>query len=185
MPTTEALKERLSQVDPEVQVHRLGIKLVVTGDVFEELKALQDERGAPVFQVEPLEPDVYGLTLTREELSVDDLAEATAGGEPMQSYARHRETTDRGDHHPDGIFLVRGGEGTLPARIGLLDVAPTLYALLGIPPAQDLPGDVVVGPTQRGPATRDGLIDTLDWGDWDVEEPLVDEEALRRLGYVE
>ena len=185
VPTTEALKERLSQVDPEVQVHRLGIKLVVTGDVFEELKALQDERGVPVFQVEALEPDVYGLTLTREELSVEALEAATAGGEPMKNYARYRETTDRGDHHPDGIFLVRGGEGTLPSRIGLLDVAPTLYALLGIPPAQDLPGEVVVGPTQRGPATRDGLIETLDWGDWDVDEPLVDEEALRRLGYVE
>lgn len=185
VPTTEALRALLSATDPEVQVHRLGVKLVVTGDVEEALKGLLDERGAPPYAVEPLQPGVFGLTLTRETLSVDALALARVGDEPMDRFARHREHTDRGDHHPEGIFLVRGaGQGPLPT-MQLLDVAPTLQALMGIPPAVDLRGRIVAGSTERGPASRDALVHDLDWGAWDVEEPLVDEEALRRLGYIE
>ena len=186
VPTTETLRERLGE---GVEVQRLGIKLVVTGPAGTAvaLENLRDEEGLPVYTVETLQDGVWGLTLRRERLSTKELDGATVGGMPMRSFARHREQRDRGDHHPEGIFLARGPgipAGRLP-EMGLLDVAPTLQALMGVPPAQDLPGRVVLGPQDRGPLSRDALLDDLDWGGWDLEAPLVDEDALRALGYIE
>lgn len=187
VPTTEALSARLGE---GVQVHRLGIKLVLLGPegTGEVASSLLDEQGQSAYRVEALQPGVWGLTLRREALGAQELARATVDGEPMQDFARPRERHDRGDHHPEGIFLASGpgiGAGERLPPVGLLDVSPTLQALLGIPPALDLPGRIVLGPTTRGPATRDGLIETLDWGAWSPDAPLVDEDALRALGYID
>ena len=71
--------------------------------------------------------------------------------------------------------------------MGLLDVAPTVQALLGIHPALDLPGVVALGQDRlpkgvAAPASRDELAERF--------RPKggtegVDEAALRALGYVE
>jgi len=61
-------------------------------------------------------------------------------------------------------------------------VSPTLQALLGIPPARDLPGRVVLGDPARGPATRDELV--LEQRFLDGQQG-VNEEGLRELGYVD
>jgi len=59
-------------------------------------------------------------------------------------------------------------------------VGPTLQALMGIAPAQDLPGRILLGPQQRGPASRDTLVQGFEWGSGAAG---VDEAALRALGY--
>ncbi len=49
-------------------------------------------------------------------------------------------------HTLDGVFIVAGPPvrpGPIEGEIGLLDVAPTILSILGLPPAKDLPGRVV------------------------------------------
>jgi hypothetical protein len=71
--------------------------------------------------------------------------------------------------------------------MGLLDVAPTVQALLGVHPAQDLPGVVALGqdrlpPSVAAPASRDELVERFrPKGGADG----VDEAALKALGYIE
>jgi len=99
-----------------------------------------------------------------------------------------------GDHRPDGIFLLagpgarRGGE-LAGARI--VDIAPTLLHLLGLPVPEDMEGRVLTGalsdefaahhPIQRGQATPAS----------EAKRELSDDEArqvesrLRGLGYLE
>lgn len=96
-----------------------------------------------------------------------------------------------GDHHPDGIFAVRGPG--VPARADLgrmrsIDVTPTVLARLGLPLADDMPGRphpllLVDG---HEPATIPGYGDGRGAIDPDVESPGQEEllERLRSLGYV-
>ncbi|HNH49283.1 MAG TPA: alkaline phosphatase family protein, partial [Myxococcota bacterium] len=53
-----------------------------------------------------------------------------------------REPLTVGSHRPVGVFLARG-PGIRPGKVGaleLVDFAPTIYALLGLPAAADMPG---------------------------------------------
>ena len=59
-----------------------------------------------------------------------------------------RRSGDRGsaEHSEWGIFLVRSPlyePGTKFSQIELLDICPTFLALMGLPPAQDMPGVVL------------------------------------------
>jgi len=50
------------------------------------------------------------------------------------------------EHRPQGIFMVRSGifrPGFRFERMGILDVAPTLLALLGLPASREMPGHVL------------------------------------------
>ena len=89
-----------------------------------------------------------------------------------------------GDHHENGIFMAIGPEieaGLVP-EFGLIDVAPTLHALMGIAPAQDLSGEVQIVESELGPATRDNLVGS---GVWREGADGVNEEQLRALGYIQ
>lgn len=188
-PLTERLRARLRAAGLEADVARLGWKLTVTVPPEQEaqaraaVEALADAAGQPFYRVEAVAPGALGLSLLDEALDAERLASDTVGGEPIADYVQAGEPY-AGEHDAAGIFVVRAPgvpPGVLPGA-GLLDVAPTLLALLGIPPAQDLPGAVLVGPTERGPASRDGLA-----GQLRVLEGVegVDEEALRAIGYIE
>jgi hypothetical protein len=199
-PLTERLRARLIEQGLPVDVSRLGIKLNVgltdgAADRLPELRAaleaLVDETGAPVFRVEPVPgaPNALGLTLTDERVTEARIQSGTVGGEPLGDYVRLSETFS-GMHDARGVIYAKGpglpvGQ-TLPS-MGLLDVAPTVQALLGIHPALDLPGVVALGQDRlpkgvAAPASRDELAERF--------RPKggtegVDEAALRALGYVE
>lgn len=104
------------------------------------------------------------------------------------------------EHSEWGVFLVRSPWYVAGAKFGhldLLDVAPTLLALLGLPPARDMPGEILaqgLTPTgrrrvaamekQRVPSYQ-GLRPAN--GPQGERDPVVDEEIrrqLRSLGYI-
>ncbi|MCK6523755.1 alkaline phosphatase family protein [Myxococcota bacterium] len=199
-PLTERLRARLIAQGLPVDVSRLGIKLNVSlteggaarlPELKAALEALVDEHGAPVFRVEPVPgaPSALGLTLTDERVTEARLQTSTVGGEPLSDYVRLSETFS-GMHDARGVIYAKGpglpvGQ-TLPS-MGLLDVAPTIQALLGIHPAQDLPGVIALGQDrlpkdQSAPQSRDELVERF--------RPKggtegVDEAALKALGYIE
>lgn len=66
------------------------------------------------------------------------------------------ETGQSGMHHPDGLLWIRppGGarwEGE-PERVSLVDVAPTLLGLIGLPPGVEMRGRPLAVPSSAGPS---------------------------------
>jgi hypothetical protein len=193
-PRTEALQARLIRALGPLEVTRVGGKLTVTlpatgpclEDLEEAVAALRDGAGESFFRTErlPSDPRSLGLTIDRARLSEAGIASATVGGEPMADYVR-LAAGYAGEHDLEGIFLAMGPGIPAGLRLDpmdLVDVSPTIQALLGIPPAQDLSGRIVLGPATRGPASRDGLLARHRFV---AGEAGVDEEALRGVGYVE
>jgi arylsulfatase A-like enzyme len=91
----------------------------------------------------------------------------------------------------EGIF-VASGPGIRPSaerlRLGILDVTPTLLALLGLPVAADMDGKVAdaalaTGRTPRSIATYEGKRDSAERSETAIDETT--EEQLRGLGYLE
>ncbi|MCB9743657.1 MAG: alkaline phosphatase family protein [Alphaproteobacteria bacterium] len=192
-PLTERLEARLGEAVPGLHVVRLGLKVSLSLEDPAQLPALEaalaalvDAEGAPVYRWEPVPdaPGAIGLTFVDERITAERLAVDSVGGEPLSDYARIVEAF-AGEHDAAGVFLARGPAIPAGERLPdmqLLDVAPTLQALLGIAPAQDLEGRVMLGPSERGPASRDALIEAIRVG---VGSEGVDEEMLRALGYIE
>ena len=191
VPLTDRLKERLEAELGPVQVSRLGIRLSVTAeqaslsDLERQLALLIDDAGLPLYTWEllPGSSDTLGLVLADESPDPERVARGRAGGEPLSDYVRVEDEPFTGDHDPAGVFMARGPgvpKGKDMGQVQMLDVGPTLQALMGIAPAQDLPGRILLGSQQRGPASRDTLVQGLEWGSG---ESGVDEAALRALGY--
>jgi hypothetical protein len=180
-PRTEALAEIL-----RVEVVRRGRKLtVVTPDVegLERTLAslVQASTGAPLYRWEPI-PGGLGLTFADETIDAARLESDTVAGRPLSDFAATTKPF-AGEHDSKGIWLV-AGPGVAAGRtepMELLDVAPTLLALAGIPAARDMPGAVRFGtelprvPTYAALAPPRG----------EAAPVLVNEAALRTLGYVE
>lgn len=191
-PTTEALRARLMPQFPGVQVARLGIKVTVTVEPNQldaldaALRTLTDASGAPFYRWE-IVPDIagtLGLTVMNEHPRPEELAAGTVGGQPMTDFV-HPGEAEAGEHDYEGIFLARGAgvpAGAKLPELQLIDVTPTLLALLGIPPAQDLPGRIALGPQTRGPASFNDLLPDYGAAGRSGE---VNEDALRALGYIE
>jgi len=101
-----------------------------------------------------------------------------------------------GKHHLEGVFLASGGpiRAGIEVRASILDVAPTVLALLGLPVARDLPGRVLVeilDPAflERHPVRYlDSYEGRIERRRVPVEAPLAETEMverLRALGYLE
>jgi tetratricopeptide (TPR) repeat protein len=103
-------------------------------------------------------------------------------------------------HTLDGIVLAAGPPirpGRIPAPAGLLDLVPTLLAVMGLPPAQDMPGRVLEEMLEPGarPAARRAALPSYDTfgrplgGDRTSPEATeADREMLARLealGYIQ
>ena len=113
-----------------------------------------------------------------------------------------RSSGDKGtaEHSEWGIFLVRSPLYEAGARFGhleLLDICPTFLALMGLPPAKDMPGRILVeGATGDGRARLEKMesqrVDSYlplrpAVGPEGERDPGVDEEIrkqLRSLGYI-
>ncbi|HET9886493.1 MAG TPA: alkaline phosphatase family protein [bacterium] len=99
------------------------------------------------------------------------------------------------DDGPDGIFIAAGQNIVKKPKLGqvrLVDIAPTVLALLDMDGAQDMDGRVVeeLFPKAWQKAYPKEQVATYDTGDWQAQTPIpsdVDEELMNRLkalGYV-
>lgn len=134
-----------------------------------------------------------GERVTVELLPMAGVADAgtavTGGAVPRRLADVLTRTTWSGSHDSAGILLMRGPNvprATRAPDIHLLDVAPTLLALLGLPVADDMDGRVrdelfVTPPVVSTVATWNGAMPArvaAGGADGDLEE------RLRALGYV-
>jgi hypothetical protein len=194
-PKTTRLQARLrAQIGP-VDVFRLGQKLTVAllepEQSLEQLQAallgLVEGEDQPFYVLEPVPnaPRSVGLKLANERVTEARITRGRVSGEPMSAYIEMSNTVS-GDHHPEGIFVVKGPEiaaGEKVAEMGLLDVAPTLQGLLGFAPALDLVGSPRFGAPAGGPASRDALVSTFEF--LGSGSPGVNDAQLKALGYIQ
>lgn len=202
-PRTERLSARLNALVGPVDVCRLGHKLVVglTGpDPVAEAAALQTwttaftvaSTGLALFRTEPVpdQPRAVGLAMVDQAVSATPLDQDRVGGEPLSDYLVQVEAFS-GDHAPLGVFLAAGpglGAGRRLPEMSILDVAPTLLALVDLPAAEDMAGTVPSGlfvqpPTlPPRPASYDNLVAKRQLMQGTAG---VNEEQLRALGYIQ
>ncbi len=197
-PLTRRLQDRLSEAVGEVHVSRVGYKLaamltddtVSLEDLKEAVKSLEEAEGVPFYRWESLPESErgLGLTLVDEMVTPERISAGTVGGEPMSDYVRMDEAHS-GDHDSAGIFLAVGPSvpvGMEQGELGLLDIAPTVLGLLGLPQAGDMTGQAIYGAPAGGPASYGSLLEGLDWGEWaGSSTDRVNEERLKQLGYIE
>lgn len=202
-PTTERIRALLAETAGPLDVSRLGHKIVCTftgpepvAQVAAAEALLADLRqastGEPFYRWEPVEGDSrsLGLTLRMEDVTPERHATDRVGEEPISAFVSLTEP-DSGVHHERGVFLAAGpgvSEGVRLERLDLIDVAPTLLSMVGLPAGQDMAGRVPAGlwveaPTlPDAPPTWDGVVagrKLLGGAEG------VDEGALRALGYIE
>lgn len=112
--------------------------------------------------------------------------------------ADHFDRVCSGTHEkaPDGVFMIGGADAAVGAKLGearVVDVAPTVLALMGVPVAADVPGRVIEGaiapaflaahPPRTVPTHSTGYRHT----DAPIPSRMNDalKEKLRGLGYIE
>lgn len=206
-PLTERLSARLGAEVGPVEVSRLGHKLVIAlrgpdpaaerSAVLAWLDGLRVERtGQPLFRPEegPAAAGTLGLAVVEDGLSPQQLSGDRVGSEPLSAYLGTGEAFS-GDHHDRGIWISAGpglARGRALPELHLLDVTPTLLALVGLPQAQDMPGavppEIFDGqPPDLGdrPPSYDGLAAGRDFTVAPEAVDGVNEEQLRALGYVQ
>jgi len=194
LPLTERVQSRLgAEGIGKVDVTRVGHKLTVgTAKASEAERARAivlgwlDREGEPFFRVEPYpgDPGSLALTLAREAVTADRLANDTVGGEPIADYVKLSQAYS-GTHDERGIILAWGqgvDAGTVIEGATLLDVAPTLLAGADLPAAEDMSGRSLLWPELPRVSTWDGLVPSLRYLGGEAGS---NEEMLEALGYTE
>lgn len=205
-PRTERLLERVQAEVGPADLSRLGHKLVLAllgpdpvaerAALLAWLDGLRVERtGQPLFRVEevPGSPHSVGLAVVEEGLALASLETDRVGGEPLRLYLSAGEGFS-GDHHDRGVWISAGpglAKGRKMPEMHLLDVAPTLLALVGLPASHEqrgrVPAELWEGAPPalpEGPHSYDDLVEkrVFEGGEASAE---VNEEQLRALGYIE
>ncbi len=205
-PRTEALRALAAAAVGRVEASRLGHKVVLTaldGDPAEARARLEafvaslvrTSTRRPLFAWEPVpgDPRSLGLTLADAAISDAELAADTVAGRPLSDLAA-RTRPWSGVHAARGVFLAAGpgiARGVRLPDLGLLDVAPILATLAGVPPARDLEGRVPSGllvgdaALPPGPSTWDDLAGRVRPFVPVPDRAVVDETQLRALGYLD
>jgi Type I phosphodiesterase / nucleotide pyrophosphatase len=154
--------------------------------------------GKPLLRIETLAPTMLGLTLAAEGDLAARVAEEVVvpdgGAATLADFLRTHPGTS-GVHHEEGVlYLVGPGiqPGALINGADLYDVAPTLLAAVGVPPAADMEGRVLDEAFLAAPEFGDHPASYLDavpsefvavTGSDDGADAL--EQRLRALGYVD
>jgi len=188
VPKIPALETWLEQYVGEVDVVRVGRKLVVTPDVPVDDDVLQRtmslltlDSGDPLFRVEVF-PRKIAWSLSIEHLPpLASWADTQIAGLALTALVREGRT-EEGEHAPEGI-VVLSSPGLTPGDLGTvsqLDLMPTMLALMGLPVADDLPGSSWVEesvprvPTHAHLAPGSGS-----------QGEVTNTERLRELGYID
>jgi arylsulfatase A-like enzyme len=99
-----------------------------------------------------------------------------------------------GSHRDNGIFLAEGPEviaGKTFSGARIIDVAPTILHLLGVPTPADMDGRALIevlegeaaSPMEIGAAA--GAVAEVDEETYTEEDKIVINERLRALGYID
>jgi hypothetical protein len=170
-------------------LHRTPTAPAVKTDVVRaagKLRALR-HGGQPLVEVETTAEHALTVRLVDRALDVAGTVDTETGPKPLGSITTL--TSWSGSHEVEGIILARGPtlrRGLHVDDASLLDVAPTVLYLLGLPVAEDMDGRVLTEmlttetPVQTV-ATHDGAMPQRTaeaGGDGDVTQ------RLRALGYV-
>ena len=192
-PTTERLKQRLSEKIGPVDVSKVGHKLTVALQSAQQREALGpvlatlvDREGDPVYRVEEIPENQLSLALTLvdERISAERLQHDQVGGEPLSDYVRLTDAYT-GTHEGRGVFYAVGAgipQGKELDALSLYDVAPTILAAAGLPASEQMRGKAALFPELPRVQTWDHLIPGLSWLDG---KQGVNEEQLKVLGYME
>ena len=192
-PTTERLKQRLSEKIGPIDVTKVGHKLTLgfSSEGQREaarplLAALVDAEGDPVYREEEIPENrlSIALTLVDERISAERLKNDVVGGEPLSDYVRLTDAYT-GTHEARGIFYAAGAgipRGREMEALSLYDVAPTILAAAGLPASEQMRGKAALFPELPRVETWDHLIPGLTWLDGSQG---VNEEQLKALGYME
>ena len=105
---------------------------------------------------------------------------------------RPPELTTHGNHRPEGVVFVEGPGLQRPReRFGprLIDIAPTVLHLLGLPVPTDMDGRVLQEMFPTNQAVEFEAADTTAFRtarmEYNVEETELIEQRLKGLGYIE
>jgi predicted AlkP superfamily phosphohydrolase/phosphomutase len=135
--------------------------------------------------------DVYRLVDQRMGLLLDEIGDDATVVLLSDHGFQADPSTGYGGHRIEGIF-VASGPGIRPAEerltLSVLDVTPTLLALLGLPVAADMDGKVAqraltVGRPPRSIPSYERQRDSAEPPETTIDETT--EEQLRSLGYVD
>lgn len=183
---------RLGKIIPNIYAHNDAY-------VGELLRSVED--GTVVFIVSDHGFEASGhLPQSRRVPEFGPFAELVAESLGAASQEELKDTTvtvgQSGIHHTEGVFIASGGPIRVGARaeVGLLDIAPTILALMGLPVPDDMPGRVLAEIVEPAFWTRHPIrrIDSFESLIAREEVPtggsMGDEEAvqmLKALGYMQ
>jgi len=188
VPQIPALEAWLEGHIGEVDIVRVGRKLVVTPDVpvadavlDKVIGRLVFAEGQPLFRAQ-LTPGASGWSLSIEHLPPQSTwGGVTVAGLALKDLVREGRT-DQGEHDPAGI-VVLAGPGVSPGPMGevsQLDVLPTILAVLGLPVARDTPGEPWVDEAVERVDSHAHLAPSAL-----TEGAVNNQDRLRSLGYID
>jgi predicted AlkP superfamily phosphohydrolase/phosphomutase len=219
---TKAYCSEVLAAPPSIWINLKGVKPAgivepaeyeeLTDFIIEKLGELKDPRtGKPIIARVYRRDEIFhgpfsgeGADLILDWWSEDSLFSTEPSfhknrGKPPVMIREHRPSKDSewgGTHRPNGILIGRGPALKTAADIEnarLIDLAPTLLYLLGVPVPEDMDGKVLTSafrsdflaarPVQAGNASGTSETDRL--SGYTEEESIKVEERLRALGYLE
>jgi predicted AlkP superfamily phosphohydrolase/phosphomutase len=152
-----------------------------------KLRALRHD-GKPLIDVEITQPHALTARLLDTPLDMKGTVETESGSKPLESVVT--VTAWSGSHELAGIILARGPlirRGVRLESASLLDVAPTVLHMLGLPVAADMDGHVLTDmlATQTPIQTVATIDDDMPKRTVEAAAPEEDvTDRLRALGYV-
>jgi len=168
-PKSDALKGWMNTHIGDVDIVRVGRRLVVTPDVpiddalFQEtLSQLRVGEGAPLYDVEVF-PNQSGWRLSLLSVPPEkDWSAHRVGSRPLSDWVQPGRS-EAGEHDESGVVALSGTElvSNDLGAVSQLDVMPTILAILGLSVADDLPGQSWVPETPPRVASYEHIVPAL------------------------
>jgi predicted AlkP superfamily phosphohydrolase/phosphomutase len=152
--------------------------------------------GAPVFEVSRPAPD-EALLMVHADFPFEEHTEVRAAGRRLPVGELINDAPQVSGEHTDTAFFLMAGEGVAEGKTlaagSVLDIAPTVLHLLGLPIARDLEGRVLVEAFETPREVEAGIEFVETYGpptretDPDAPSEVDDQtlEKLKALGYVQ
>lgn len=169
-PKSEPLKEWMKISIGDLDIVRVGRNLVVTPDVpiddalfRETLSQLRVGEGDPLYDVEVF-PNQSGWRLSLLNVPPEkEWPDHRVGSRPLSDWVQPGRS-EAGEHDESGMVVLSGAD--LDTRdlgaVSQLDVMPTMMAILGLPVADDFPGQSWVPEKTPRVSSYKHLVPSLD-----------------------